>query len=135
MASFLRLRLSRGTIIAAKISQAMVNLKLWLSKSSSSHLTLKLSYLCFIWYTVKPRIALIGVTTSFEHYRFCSVEQMIVCRPNESGLCNKMTKSINLLIKKVDQRMLSKRMHSCLLDGFKIERDTKRVRHLVKIKM
>ena len=33
----LRLKLSRGTIIAANIGQAMVNLKLWLSKSSSSH--------------------------------------------------------------------------------------------------
>ena len=37
MATFLRLKLSRGTIIAAKIGQATVNLKLWLSKSSSSH--------------------------------------------------------------------------------------------------
>ena len=36
MAHFLRLRLSRGTIIASNIGQAMVNLKLWLSKSSSS---------------------------------------------------------------------------------------------------
>ena len=35
--TFLRLKLSRGTIIAANIGQAMVNLKLWLSKSSSSH--------------------------------------------------------------------------------------------------
>ena len=34
---FLRLKLSRGTIIAANIGQAMVNLKLYLSKSSSSH--------------------------------------------------------------------------------------------------
>ena len=34
---FLRLRLSRGTIIAANIGQAMVNLELWLSKSSSLH--------------------------------------------------------------------------------------------------
>ena len=34
---FLRLRLSRGTIIAANIGQAMVNLKLWLIKSSSLH--------------------------------------------------------------------------------------------------
>ena len=34
---FLRLKLSRGTIIAANIGQAMVNLKLWLSNSSSSH--------------------------------------------------------------------------------------------------
>ena len=32
---FLRLKLLRGTIIAANIGQAMVNLKLWLSKSSS----------------------------------------------------------------------------------------------------
>ena len=36
IATFLRLKLSRGTIIAANIGQAMVNLKLWLSKSSSS---------------------------------------------------------------------------------------------------
>ena len=35
MANFLRLKLSRGTTIAANIGQAMVNLKLWLSKSSS----------------------------------------------------------------------------------------------------
>ena len=35
---FLRLKLSsRGTIIAANIGQAIVNLKLWLSKSSSLH--------------------------------------------------------------------------------------------------
>ena len=34
---FLSLRLSRGTIIAANIGQAMVKLKLWLSKSSSLH--------------------------------------------------------------------------------------------------
>ena len=34
---FLRLKLSRGTIIAANIGQAMVNLELWLSKSSSFH--------------------------------------------------------------------------------------------------
>ena len=34
---FLRLKLSRGTIIAANIGQAMVNLMLWLSKSSSLH--------------------------------------------------------------------------------------------------
>ena len=33
----MRLKLSRGTIIAANIGQATVNLKLWLSKSSSSH--------------------------------------------------------------------------------------------------
>ena len=37
MATFLRLKLSRGTIIAANIGQAMANLKLWLSKSASSH--------------------------------------------------------------------------------------------------
>ena len=37
MAETLRLRLSRGTIIAANIGQAMVNLKLWLSKSLSLH--------------------------------------------------------------------------------------------------
>ena len=30
LATFLRLKLSRGTIIAANIGQAMVNLKLWL---------------------------------------------------------------------------------------------------------
>ena len=34
---FLPLSLSRGTIIAANIDQAMINLKLWLSKSSSLH--------------------------------------------------------------------------------------------------
>ena len=34
---FLRLKLSRDTIIAAKIDQAIVNFNLWLSKSSSSH--------------------------------------------------------------------------------------------------
>ena len=34
---FLRLKLSPGAIIAANIGQPMVNLKLWLSKSSSSH--------------------------------------------------------------------------------------------------
>ena len=32
-----RLKLSRGIVIEAKSSQAMVNLKLWLSKNSSSH--------------------------------------------------------------------------------------------------
>ena len=35
MATFLRLKLSRCTIIAANNCQAMVNLNLWLSKSSS----------------------------------------------------------------------------------------------------
>ena len=34
---FLCLKLSYGTIVAANIGQAMVNLKLWLRKSSSSH--------------------------------------------------------------------------------------------------
>ena len=37
IATFLRPKLSRGTIIAANIGQAIVNLKLWLSMSSSSH--------------------------------------------------------------------------------------------------
>ena len=34
---FLRLKLSRGTIITANIGQALVNLKQWLRKSSSLH--------------------------------------------------------------------------------------------------
>ena len=37
IATFLRLKLLRGTIIAAKSGQAIVNLKLWLRKSASSH--------------------------------------------------------------------------------------------------
>ena len=37
MATFLRLKLLRGTVIAAKIGQGMVNMKLWLTESSSSH--------------------------------------------------------------------------------------------------
>ena len=35
LATFFCLKLSRGDIIAANIGQAMVNLKLWISKSSS----------------------------------------------------------------------------------------------------
>ena len=41
---FLRHKLSRGTIIAANIGQAMVNLELWLSKSSSLHRIFKLFF-------------------------------------------------------------------------------------------
>ena len=37
MVTFLRLKLSCGTIIAANIGQAMVNLKLWLGKGRSLH--------------------------------------------------------------------------------------------------
>ena len=40
LVTFLRLKLSRVTIIAANIGKAMVKLKLWLSKSSSLHIQL-----------------------------------------------------------------------------------------------